>query len=81
MSTFEKVESLSFRTIGKSDFPESDHFHGFAFSDRGEDIFDLRKNYSFGKPIPKKYFPEIIGNYRKTPPDSRLFHKDSPVGS
>ena len=46
MSTFRKVHFSSFRTIGKSDFSESDHFHGFAFSDRGEDIFDLRKKYS-----------------------------------
>ena len=57
MSTSGKVYFSSFRTIGKSDFSESAHFHGFAFSDRGEDVFDLRKNYSFGKPIPKKYFP------------------------
>ena len=45
--------------VKKDYFLNLSTFHGFAFSDRGEDISDLRKNYAFGKPIPRKYFPKL----------------------
>ena len=78
MITSEKVYFSSFWTSGKSDFSESDHFrcraiekghflksdhfHGFAFSDRRESISDLRKIIS-GEIFPRNTFPEtFLGN-------------------
>ena len=58
------LSTFHWRAIEKCHFLKIYYFHDFAFSDRGEDISDLRKNYAFGKPIPKKYFPEMRNQLR-----------------
>ena len=60
MITSGKVHFPSFWAIGKSDFSESDHFHGFAFSDRCESISDWDEN------ICDKIFPRNVFSSTKS---------------